>query len=232
MQRCRELSKLPKAAKPRSVNFRRTTPGSLTPFFNTDVEAFCGPLDPSHPASRLRQPVLYRTVPTAHANGFILRAVPKAVLHRVPYPWPDPPFRPASERGPDACRINMSLLKVLGKNVSRSAVVRKRIGYRVKTALGLIVSRGADVELDTKGRERVVFKQEDAGQKWVLQDWTYYMLPTLELYRMPIQTLIPSLRRALITVNQRARQLDERGWQRVASPDGKAKKLDRLAEQS
>lgn len=194
--------------------------------------------------------MLYRTVPTAHANGFILRAVPKAVLHRVPYPWPDPPFRPASERGPDAGRINMSLLKVLGKNVSRSAVVRKRIGYRVKTALGLIVSRGADVELDTKGRERVVFRQEDAGQKWVLQgvfcacclpwytacslaaDWTYYMLPTLELYRMPIQTLIPSLRRALITVNQRARQLDERGWQRVASPDGKAKKLDRLAEQS
>ncbi|KAI0942814.1 hypothetical protein AcW1_010267 [Taiwanofungus camphoratus] len=221
MQKCRELSRLPKATAIKSLNFKRTTPGALGPILGDLTGLTVGPLDGTHPAAKLRKPALFRAAPYAQAPGFILRVFPQAVLHRLRYPRPVPPFISAPVRGPGAPRVNVSLLKVVGAKVSRSAVVRSKIGSKIKTAFSMIVSRGADVEKDMRGKDRIVFREEDvSGDKWILPDWTYLAMPTLEIYRMPYQVLIPALRNALIAIKRRAQGLEAKEWSRPQDQPG------------
>lgn len=63
-------------------------------------------------------------------------------------------------------RVDMSMLCVMSKkNVHKKAVVRKKIGSKLKTALGLVV-RGADAE-EVNGRMRLVF-YKDAEKDCIL----------------------------------------------------------------
>ncbi|OBZ76850.1 hypothetical protein A0H81_03384 [Grifola frondosa] len=153
---------------------------------------------------------LLKVTPFTRVDGLSIRAVPKGLLHRAEHPWPDPPFSPAPAHWPGNVRVNMSFRKLTSKTLSKSAVVRVRLGSKCKTAISLIVTRGADVERDAKGRERIVFREEDAGAHWIMPDWTYAVQPTLEVYRMPYQKLIPQLRRALTAINDYARKLEAR----------------------
>ncbi|PCH37470.1 hypothetical protein WOLCODRAFT_158190 [Wolfiporia cocos MD-104 SS10] len=214
MPRCPELRNLPKAGKLKSLNFKRTTPGTVGPLCGSSPTPTAGHLDPDHPASKLSRSELWRSAPKFKTDALMLRAYPQAVLYRLHNPWPDPPHSSAPRRAPDARRLNMSIMKVMGKAIHKSSVVRSKVGLRIKTAVALIVTRGADVRQDAKGRERIVFDGADAGPKWLMQDWTYIVHPTLEIYRMPYQTLIPQLREALKSIKETAEALEEK-WSRA-----------------
>ncbi|KZT04862.1 uncharacterized protein LAESUDRAFT_681933 [Laetiporus sulphureus 93-53] len=212
MHKCRELSRLPKASKLRSLNFRRTTPGTYKPLLFGDYCNLTGPVDPTHPAAKTPQKLLCHLFPTAKAKGFALRAVPKALLWKVTIPWPDPPYSPAPARGPGSPRLNVSFVRLMSKSLAKSSVVRSKVGLKMKTAISLIVTRGADVETDEKGRKKIVFKEGDIGDKWILSEWTYIHSPTLEVYRMPYYDLIPALRKTLKAVKFQAEILERTVW--------------------
>lgn len=106
--------------------------------------------------------------PEVHKPAFALRAVPKAALYVPEVVWPDPPYGPALECGPDSERVNMSLVKVVSKKVHKSAVIRKTLMNRVKLAITLVVVRGAEAAMDENGEEILVFDGEKAGHRLVL----------------------------------------------------------------
>lgn len=62
----------------------------------------------------------------------------------------------------------MSLVQVVNvKGIHKSAVIRNTIRYRVKTAFVMIVTRGADVVVDKKGQEEIIFREDDIGSHWI-----------------------------------------------------------------
>lgn len=68
--------------------------------------------------------------------------------------------------------VNMSLIKVIGRNTSKSAVVRKKIGAKLKMAIRLIVTRGASAaEVVKKGKSKLELQcdEGDVGTKWILR---------------------------------------------------------------
>ncbi|KAH9947848.1 hypothetical protein B0H21DRAFT_821527 [Amylocystis lapponica] len=227
MKACRELSKLPKTTALRSLNFKRTTPGAVGPMLGNNRATLHGPLDPAHPAARVRQEVIYRTFPHYTAPGFTLRLFPRAILHIPDATWPDPPFSPARARGPGSRRVDVSFVKVIGKkSVHKSSVVRGRIGSKLKTALALIVTRGADAEAG-----RLVFREEDIGQEqWLCQEWTYAAIPTLEVYRMPFAAIVPEMRKALVALKKRA-DLLALGWKHERGVIEAKRRASRLRQQ-
>ena len=93
------------------------------------------------------------------------------MLHHPDVPSPNPPFAPAKPRGPGSRRVNVSILQVIGKkNVHKSAVIRSRIGNKLKTALALVTTRGADAQDDEAGTPHIVFRAEDISfDKWLLK---------------------------------------------------------------
>jgi len=108
----------------------------------------------------------------------------------------------------------MSATLIVGKRlVSKDAVIRRKIARRVKFALGLIVTRGADVKKvrSAKGKVQEIFVEGEGSRDMILQDWTYVFTPSLEVYRMPYQTLIVILREALMKIRDRAVAL-EKQW--------------------
>lgn len=122
------------------LQFKHNTPGTFGPIISYSIPP-TGPLDRNHPAARASHSVV-KTLPFTRNDAFSLRVIPKAILHKPLTPWPDPPFIPSKEPRKDS-RVNMSLVKIIGKkNVHKSAVVRNKIGSRLKAALGLIVARG------------------------------------------------------------------------------------------
>ncbi|KAI0711988.1 hypothetical protein C8Q72DRAFT_223026 [Fomitopsis betulina] len=199
MQTCTKLSRLPKAAKQlKSLNFKETTPGSATGYTSS------GYIDPTHPATRLgpgsaKPRALFES---AHLS---IRVIPKATLRNPTSPFVAP-FPSSSKRL--AGRVNVSLQKAMSTAELPTAVIRSKIATKIKTALSLIVTRGADVQRDAKGREMLVFNQGDAGPDWILADWTYVFRPKLQLYRMPYEELIPILRDGLNSVRLRAQWLE------------------------
>jgi hypothetical protein len=116
-----------------------------------------------------------------HGGPFTLRVFPRALLARPLNPLADPPWRPASiypsRENLDTFTdkiVGMSVMCILGKkSVHKSAVIRRKIATRLKTALSLIVTRGANVEkrISSTGKDRklLVFDEEDGGgKKWTL----------------------------------------------------------------
>jgi hypothetical protein len=97
--------------------------------------------------------------PTSHL-GFRMRAFPKAVLYKPDSPWPAP-YKLAPERGPEERRVNVSLQIHGGKNViHKHAVVRNAVKQRIKIAIMLIVTYGADGGMDKDGKEIVTLSNE------------------------------------------------------------------------
>ncbi|KAI0657565.1 hypothetical protein C8Q70DRAFT_272267 [Cubamyces menziesii] len=213
---CLELRRLPKITGPlKSINFRRTTPGSITRIiYGNRPPPPSLVLDPTHPSLHYNRPSWGKTFPWRTYPGFAIRAVPKAVLAPPTTVHPDPPH--TLNEGPLKGRsANMSLLdceaKSVGGRVTRQVILRK-----FKTAISLIVVRGADVE--GQGDEaKLVFREEHAGKAkdWILSDWTYIVRPKIEVYGMPYTEFIPTLRRALRDIVTDGRRL-ELEWAKLA----------------
>ncbi|KAF7972132.1 hypothetical protein HWV62_18860 [Athelia sp. TMB] len=221
MRKCRELSKLPKALHTKSLNFHRTKPGTVsallgghTPFDPRNPPAR---LDPTHPAARARTPF-----PRFASPALQVRAFPKALLAAPAAPWPDPPFAPArvvpwgaqlkrllGEEGEGEVRgvsLDMAMVCIVGiRATHKSAVVRKKIAARLKTAVALVAARGAR----RGAAQGLVFREgERAPEEWVSPDWIYTFLPTLAVYRMPYPELVTLLRAALDGINAKKRVLE------------------------
>ena len=124
---------------------------------------------------------------------FHLRVVPRALLEVPTVPWPDPPFTPAHVRsrrraaerwlgdpaapamgtgggggGGGRAQVDMSLVNVGVKEVG-GRVTRVNVSRKLKTAISLVVTRGADVEVREDGRSEIVFRDEElGGENWIL----------------------------------------------------------------
>ena len=172
--------------------FRRTTPGSLqwwnSPVTNIEL------LDESHPATLL----LPKTAafPRFSNVDMTIRAFPKAVMVAPTLKWPDPPYNYVanptwSERLEEILKksngevadantelsdskmdvVNMSLSFVVGKkSVHKSAVIRRTIVRRLKKAISLIVTRGAEVERIGDAKAARLIINDDANidpHQWI-----------------------------------------------------------------
>ncbi|KZT63428.1 hypothetical protein DAEQUDRAFT_132508 [Daedalea quercina L-15889] len=198
MPKCYELRRLPKASKQlKSLNFKRTTPGSITKY-GTHI------VDRRHPIAQSREPKVRTSFSTPDIH---VRVMHKALLCAPMDLRVDPPLPVRRKTG----QVNVSIQNLMYNTVLPKAVFRSKVATKIRTALSLIVTRGADVEKDAEGREKIVFGEADAGRHWILDDWTYIVRPTLEVYRMPYQTLIPILREALITLRRQAKRA-EKTW--------------------
>ncbi|KAI0088281.1 hypothetical protein BDY19DRAFT_189680 [Irpex rosettiformis] len=87
-------------------------------------------------------------------------------------------------------------------------------------AMRLIVTRGASaVEVQRKGETRMALQpnEDDTGNKWILKDWTYMIMPKLEVYRMSMPELVKDMRVALGDLYEKAQRL-EVSWEKNSSP--------------
>ncbi|KAJ7856535.1 hypothetical protein B0H13DRAFT_1564003, partial [Mycena leptocephala] len=193
--------------------FRRQTPGSIgNP--NQQPPKPNIRLDPNHPIDLIpgkRKPFLWAP-PT---SAFSLGALPMGLLQKpeinsgyrrnlgVSYDsWGGRLARGAPTgtvssmilNEPHHTRLSMSMQTHSNRNFRTHQ--RVQIVRRFKTAVGLIATRGAAVT-EVKGRLRLVFDEANLAQSWILQGWTYYLRPSLEMYRMPYPELVNILRPAL-----------------------------------
>ncbi|RPD61572.1 hypothetical protein L226DRAFT_399601 [Lentinus tigrinus ALCF2SS1-7] len=229
MQRCVELSRVPKSHGVRGIQFKRTTPGSIGHIWNANKPP---PkhrvLDPSHPALDYTPSQFAKAFPWRACPGFAIRAIPKGLLEKPPIVFPDPPFTFTPVRSADAKdgrhgngRVNMSLMTIAQKSTG-SRVLRVNVTNKLKTAVSLVVMRGADVEKNKDGQERIVFGEERTGDSWVLSDWTYICRPSLEFNRMPYSALVPPLRSTLRDIVLQGRRFERAWWGRSVTESQKA----------
>ncbi|KAI0363957.1 hypothetical protein BV20DRAFT_1057592 [Pilatotrama ljubarskyi] len=212
---CPEIGHLPEIAHGvKSVNFRRTTPGSIYRIVHaTRPPPPHSVLDPTHPALTYSPHDFTRAFPWRALPGFRFRAVPHGLLDHPLQPVPSPPYALNHGLIKDRRSVNMSLLDTAPKSVG-GRVVRQNTLRRFKTAISLIVTRGADVDGPEDGEKKVVFRGADPPENWVLPNWTYIIRPELEAHSMPYSTLIPLLRDVLQLTAATGRRL-EREWARL-----------------
>ncbi|KAF5365916.1 hypothetical protein D9758_006665 [Tetrapyrgos nigripes] len=247
MLTCHELSRLPKPPRITSLLFRHQTPGDPTtahiPFLQ-DRKV----LDPTHPAANLNRrllPVVRNdklhvfTAPLGILEHPELPRQPpfdrpiELWKDRVTRTLNDPDFRPPQSikdiqdmkllpallpKFQKPNRMPMSMIIVVAKRVtSKHKHVRLQIIHKLRAALGLIVARGADV----KGG-KIVIDDEKALQmmdKWVLRGWSYtFIIQSLELYRMPLTELIPSLRNIMSQLYKQGSRFENQ-WAQDALKD-------------
>src|SRR6202011_3181324 len=137
-------------------------------------------IDESHPAARLRNTALFPRFSNANIT---IRAFPKAVLQKPDVMWPDPPYtsrrvvgwdeqlqrlRQEEERGDwdayanpkqtKAKFVDMSMPCMSWKATSlKTPAIRGRVVRRLKTAVSLIITLGADVRTTSRGGPQLVF---------------------------------------------------------------------------
>ncbi|KAF7343334.1 hypothetical protein MVEN_01765700 [Mycena venus] len=239
MHKCRELSKLPKAPRISSVNFRRQTPGSANGLWQTSKPD--NRLDRNHPIDLLpgKQKAFLWAPP---CRAFTLGAIPMGLLlspikyirssghNRSPFLFDAQQrivdvqsfdsWRARLARGsstgtvspmilnePHHTRVSMSLQAQ--SNGTFRPHQRVQILRRFKTAVGLIATRGAAAKgVGANGLLRLVFDEADAAEGWILQGWTYYLRPSLELLKMPYPELVNLLRPALRDLWERGNKLE------------------------
>ncbi|KAI0672230.1 hypothetical protein C8Q78DRAFT_735687 [Trametes maxima] len=184
----------------------RTTPGSIhRMLYANKPPPPSVVVDPQHPALSYTPHEFLRTFPWRVCPGFKLRVLPKGILDAPASRYPDPPY--TLNEGPTKGRsVNMSLLDVAPKSVG-GRVVRQDILRKFKTAISLIVTRGADVE-GPAGQKQVVFRGTNEAASWILSDWTYVIRPEHEVYSMPYKRLIPLLRDVLQLTAVTGRRLE------------------------
>ncbi|KAF9495167.1 hypothetical protein BDN71DRAFT_1506925 [Pleurotus eryngii] len=231
MRRCPELKRLPKSPRFTSVVFRGQNPGSPAKLIDPGKQP-CKTLkstflSPDHPATSLRK----SDFPSFANSALRINAFPFAVLEKPSDPSKEPIARqfkyahiPWKERihvsglRHSGTRIPMSFFIATSiKNTSKKGTIRSTIKHRLRTALNMIVARGAESGTDTRGRQKLVFNEAKAteqGNKWLLHDWTYIFSPTLELYRMPYPVMVDTLSKALHSIRVRGLKL-ETGWEKT-----------------
>ncbi|KAJ3524053.1 hypothetical protein NM688_g8629 [Phlebia brevispora] len=203
MQGCPRLSRLPRKRTLKSVNFKHVTPGSFGDWkgLSPRTAKF---IDPTHPWTKLRSQLM-KIAPDVKTEAFRLRAIPKACLYQVdtgnrdyaPFKWPRDQ------------KVNMSILNFAFKSrIHKDAYIRKTVARRIHCAFALIITRGANGEKDKHGKDVVTFKEEDIGDKWISQDWTYLLWPHLEAFKMPWPRLIHCCRVGLATIRPIIGKLD------------------------
>ncbi|KAI0277742.1 hypothetical protein BGY98DRAFT_595946 [Russula aff. rugulosa BPL654] len=181
--RCRELRKLPKPPTPlKSVNFRRTTPGSGVVLVTKYAPQPTSELfDPTYPGAHLSLNRRQSIAPCWKSPHLTLYAFPKAFLTKPEVPYPEPyklrPY-PAPPRRPEQRSVDMSMQVIaMNSRIILRPTVRVKIKRRLREVVKLIVTRGAAVEESRKG-PKVVFRAEDVGaEKWITPDWTYVRCP-------------------------------------------------------
>ncbi|TCD68787.1 hypothetical protein EIP91_009801 [Steccherinum ochraceum] len=107
----------------------------------------------------------------------------------------------------------MSISREVPTSVHESSFVRNKLVTKAKTAISLVVTRGANVETGEKGRPKITFDEDDAGEKWLLDTWSYSVRLTLAVHRMSYVELIPIVREALRSVKAQGDEL-EAAWAR------------------
>jgi len=118
-------------------------------------------------------------------------------------------------------RVSMSILGVNKKLTTGKKHIRTTIMNKIKTAVNLIVVRGADTT-EVKGRPVLVFNQREGEHnqtRWILQGWSYIFFPTLHIYRMSYHDLIPKLRSALCFIYERGSAMETRWAAQITLPD-------------
>ncbi|KAI0048691.1 hypothetical protein FA95DRAFT_1605063 [Auriscalpium vulgare] len=211
-----ELSRLPKLPKAaRSVNFKRTTPGSSAILASHGArQERHEMLDPAHPAAHLPLIARQKLCPRWLANSKLkLYGFPKAFLTKPAVRYSDPPFplQPFPESGlPTRRRPNVALGFVLMRNdVKLDAPLRFKIKRRIRAAAELIISRGAHAVEVPGGGWRVEFDARDAGAKrWLVPDWCYVARPTNEMYRTSLAETVHLLRQGMQLIRDRALKLE------------------------
>ena len=218
-------------------------------------------LDPSHPATKLKPQAL----PLWQANGIKVKLVPMALLQKPlsqcsgkdPFarnfvPWAErirhakkagmkdvsTDLVGAGEKKKLARRIPMSYLTATSKErMGNKTHMRRRITTRIKTALNLIVTRGAYEDQSNIQIPRLKFDNEEAsimGERWIMQGmvyrcndstnlkchsthlgWSYIFYPTTEIYNMSYPKLVTLLRQGLKSLYNNASEL-ERRWLKEA----------------
>ncbi|KAJ7768486.1 hypothetical protein B0H16DRAFT_1716479 [Mycena metata] len=99
---------------------------------------------------------------------------------------------------------------------------RVQVHRRFRIAVDLIATRGA-VGKEVKGRLRLAFDENDT-KDWILHGWTYFVRPTLALYRIPYPELVNLLHTALRDLFARGTQMEEEWTARLLySKDFKSK---------
>ncbi|KAJ7151340.1 hypothetical protein C8R43DRAFT_1190779, partial [Mycena crocata] len=188
-----------------NAQFRRQTPGSVA------ASSYRNPhptkrLDPEHPINLISE---QKTAFIRSKNdAFTLGALPMGLLTKPdPQPRFNDPFdtwaarvargaeagivAPMILNDPRHNRLSMSL-QISSSRGTRTHQ-RVQINRRFKTALTLITVRGADAK-EVKGRLQLVFDESKITEDMILQGWTYFLQPTLELFRMPYPKLVSLLR--------------------------------------
>ncbi|KAH7869493.1 uncharacterized protein C8R40DRAFT_1176643 [Lentinula edodes] len=229
MQRCKELSRLPRAPHFSSLLFRKQSPASSSAI--QPLQKAATVLDPGHPAAYLPRKIL----PRFRNSVFSVTATPFGLLEPESIPC-QPPFDVSFETwaerisrsltepitnglvGPilaPVClpkyqkrgRLPMSLVTVVGKKAtSKKKVVRLRIINKVKNALNLAVTRVAEVK-DGK----LVLDEALSRENLICRGWTYSVYPSLEVYRMSFTELIPTVLQALRSIHKQVTEL-ENSW--------------------
>ena len=111
-----------------------------------------------------------RKAPQIQTAAFIMKVLPKACLYKPDLESVPPVERTIPDEWHGERRVNMSILNFMSKaRIHKSAVIRKTVVNRIHSAFTMIVTRGADCEVDKKGKEVLVLREQDVGQKWVMQ---------------------------------------------------------------
>lgn len=146
------------------MKFRRTTPGSVNALINpgcTRPHQYGGPVNPHHPASKLRTATLLPQLPSCRTSSISVKAFPKAMLAKPTATWQSPPWRPAPSSWPNDRRVNMSICIMTGiKAFGNRQVIRKTLVSKIKNALNLIVVRDPTVTRNKIGEDEVTFSDK------------------------------------------------------------------------
>ncbi|KAJ7176495.1 hypothetical protein C8R46DRAFT_822745, partial [Mycena filopes] len=214
------------------LQFKRQTPGSVSLLLSPNQGSNSSRrLDASHPHELLPKRQRKAFIWASNNAAFTLGVIPKALLvppnlnpnqgfsNRLTSEafdsWDDRLARGASTgtvapviptKGAHPKRVGMSL-QVASTSGFRTHQ-RVQIRRRFKTALGLLVARGA-VGKEVKGRLQLVFDDREAEKPWILDGWTYVLRPSLLLCRMPYPELVNCLRVTLRELFNRATQTEE-----------------------
>ncbi|KAG9308292.1 hypothetical protein JVU11DRAFT_12055 [Chiua virens] len=132
-------------------------------------------------------------------------------------------------------RHNVSLLYHTSKKAtSKSCVIRRRLRSKMTAAIGLVIGRNADavdppevVDRPRSGASypclNLVYRPLQEGERLVLQDWTYLVIPDLAIYKMPLLNLVQAVRKALLHLGPQMLRL-ESTWSTLPksrSPNGR-----------
>ncbi|KAF7308961.1 hypothetical protein MKEN_01096700 [Mycena kentingensis (nom. inval.)] len=238
MPGCAELRRLPKASGITSVIFRRQTPGKLNVSSSSVLPRSCR-LDPHHPIDhdRQRQKAWIRQTDSmltlmATPMGLLLppgKAATGRTMSLQHQPYLDLPFDPWYDRvararatgrnggvapmipvnPPKAQRIPMSLQFLHGAKTR--AQMRSRFSGRVKTAITMIVVRGAYTGRD----KRLAFDSTNEPETWLLPGWTYALQYRVEAFGLDISELVSRLEPMLRRLYQEGSE-NERRWAQIS----------------